>query len=164
MNKKVAIIIIPFLLFFSLISCSDSSTEPVSELTEKPIVIKTSTNYDEDLFNSTFPKNDVLRNVSEAYKNNYSEAIKIEMIEYVTLKLQALGENEVQFLECFGLTNCQNKNSISLPTYIEKAKFLDKDAYIIQLSWGVEPSDLGHYKCFAIGIVNQDTLYYSQCK
>jgi hypothetical protein len=155
---------LPFLLLIIFIGCSANSTEPEDELTVKPIVVKISKNYDEQLFNSSFPQNDILKNMSEAYKNNYSENIKMKLVDYVALKVKSFGENEEVFLECFKLSGCKNVNSISLPTYVEKAKYNGEDSWIIQLSWGVESSDLGHYKCFAIGINSKDTLYYARCK
>ncbi|MBU2507786.1 MAG: hypothetical protein KJ799_13845 [Bacteroidetes bacterium] len=164
MKKYLSFVVLPFLLLTIIFSCSDNSTNPEDELTVKPIVLKTSTNYDEQLFNSLFPQNDILKTMSDAYKNKYSEKIKMQLIDYVVSKVKTLGENEAIFLECFNLSGCQNVNSISLPTYIEKAKYNDEDSWIIQLSWGLESSDLGHYKCFAFGINSKDTLYYTRCK
>lgn len=164
MKKHLLKVVLPFMLLIFILGCSDNSTEPIDEHIVNPIVVKTSINYDEQLFNSSFPQNDILNKISEAYKNHYSEKIKINLIDNVVIIVESLGENEETFLDCFELTGCFDANSISLPTYVEKAKFNGEDAWIIQLSWGVESSDLGHYKCFAIGINSKDTLCYAQCK
>jgi len=164
MKNHLFYIVSTFLLLAIIYGCNDNSTNPEDNISVKPTVQITSTNYDEQLFNSSFPKNDILNEISDAYKSSYSNDIKVKFIDYVTNRVESLGENKKIFLECFELSGCENENSISLPTYIEKAKFKGEDSWIIQLTWGFKSSDLGHYKCFAIGIESKDTLYFTRCK
>lgn len=164
MKKIIMFVALLFLLLVIIFSCSDNAIDPIDDISVKPTVKITSTDYDEQLFNSLFPKNDILIKISDAYRATYSHDIKVKLIDYVSQKVESLGENEDTFIECFKLSGCQEDNSISLPTYIEKANFNGLESWIIQLTWGVESSDLGHYKCFAIGINSKDTLYYSRCK
>ena len=164
MKKHLFSVVSTLLLFTIIYGCNDNSTNPEVNITVKPTVKITSTNYDEELFNSSFPQNDILNEISDAYKSSYSNDTKAKIIDYVTERVELLGENKYTFLECFELTGCNNENSISLPTYIEKAIFNGEDSWIIQLAWGFEPSDLGHYKCFAIGIESKDTLYFTRCR
>ena len=164
MKKKIMFVALSFLLLVIIFSCSDNATDPTNDISVKPTVKITSTDYDEQLFNNSFPENDILNEISDAYRSSYSNDIKIKLIDYVSQKVESLGENKNTFKECFELSGCKEGNSISLPTYIKKANYNGVDAWIIQLTWGVDSSDLGHYKCFAIGINSKDTLYYSRCK
>ena len=163
--KKILLMISYIILFIlSIQSCKDKSTDPYEDILVKPIVEKTSTDYTPELFRSSFPKMELLHEIGEAYKNSYSEAVKNQLINYMKSQANKLGENSEIFNECMEVTGCNNSNSISLPSYAEKAKYEGKDVWIIQLVWGMMPSDLGHYKCFAISTDDKDTLDFKRCK
>jgi len=163
MKNKIALITFSILFFFFIISCNDNSTEPKDEITIKPIVIKSSINYNKDSFRTSFPDLDLNKNIADAYKDKYSQEIKAQMIDYMKNQVKMLGENEDTFIKCMDLTGCKDINSISLPTYAEKAKYDGEDAWIIQLIWASRPENIGHYKCFAIGINQIDTLDFIRC-
>jgi hypothetical protein len=74
-------IILNSILVFSLIvilACNEKSTEPYDNLTAKPIVKKTSINYEEESFRKTCPDTNSLNNINIAYSNNFSEEIRNE--------------------------------------------------------------------------------------
>ncbi len=155
----------------TLLSCSENSTDPsgnseevVEEITAKPTVIITSTDYNSELFRISFPKMELLQEIGAAYQKNYSNALKNQLIKYMTDKVDTLGQSVEIFNACMEVTGCKISNSVSLPTYAERAKYDGEDAWIIQLVWGVSPFDLGHYKCFAISMNSKDTLYFKRCR
>lgn len=161
--KKVITLNLLFLLSLGIIGCDDSSTDPIDNLSEKPVVKKTNTNYDRDSFRETFPDTAVLNRISGAYSDIYSGEIKTDLINYMKLEAKQLGEEQSVFTECMGLTGCSDTSLVSLPTYAEKAEYDGKEVWIIQLVWGNEPRDLNHYKCFAFGVDEMDTLDYYRC-
>jgi hypothetical protein len=170
--KQIFLIAYSVFLIFFIQNCKNKSTDPnddvtvkpYANITVKPIVEKTSTDYTQELFRLSFPKMELLKEVGEAYKNNYSEAIKNELINYMKKQVDSLGESGEIFSDCMEVTGCKDIYSISLPCYAEKAKYEGNDVWIIQLVWGMMPLDLGHYKCFAISTNNKDTLDFKRCK
>lgn len=164
MKNIIALITFSILSSFFILNCNDNSTEPKNSITVKPVVKKSTVNYNEDSFKAVFPDMDLINNIGSAYKENYSEEIKNQLINYMRGQVTALGENEDTFVKCMDLTGCNNISSISLPTYAEKSKYNGEDVWIIQLVWGLKPMDLGHYKCFVIGINQRDTLNFIRCK
>jgi hypothetical protein len=164
MKRIISLIGLSLIILFTSSGCNDKSIDIKSNLTETPPVKKTAINYNKESFGNSFPDSEILHKIADAYKNNYSQEIKTELIEYMKAQVILLGENQETFNRCIDLTDCENINSISLPTNAEKAKYDGEDVWIIQLVWGMEPSDLGHYKCFAISAVNYDTLDYKRCR
>ncbi len=173
MKKTLLLIgygVFSIILFFQ--SCKDKSADPNedttvqqdSEITAKPIVKKTSTDYTHKLFGASFPQKESLKEIGEAYKNNYSVALKNQLINYMKEQADSLGENGEIFNECMEMTGCKDIYFISLPSYAEKARYEGNDVWIIQLVWGLRPSDLSHYMCFAISTNNKDTLDFKRCR
>jgi hypothetical protein len=164
MKRIISLVVLSLIILFTFHGCDDKSIDTKSSLTATPLVRKTAINYNKESFGNSFPDGELLRKIADAYKNNYSQEIKIGLIEHIKAQVILLGENQETFNRCMNLTDCENINSISLPTNAEKAKYNGEDVWIIQLVWGMEPSDLGHYKCFAISVINYDTLDYKRCK
>jgi hypothetical protein len=159
-----------FVCCLSLLVSCDNSTESSDnslnevEITVKPVVIKTSTDYNSKLFRTSFPKMELLHEIGEAYQKSYSDNLKKQLISYMIEKADTLGESGEILNECIEVTGCKIESPVSLPTYAERAKYNGEDAWMIQLVWGASPFDLGHYKCFAISMVSKDTLYFKRCK
>jgi len=166
MKRLIVFLGLPILFLFFTLGCKDEVTEPGNgnELIVKPAVTKTLVNYGQETFRAAYPDTASLHKIGEAYKSNYSQEAKNQFIDYVHVQVGSLGENKEMFIKCMDLTGCKETASISLPTNVERAKYNGEDVWIIQLVWGMEPMDLGHYKCFAIGISKLDTLDFIRCK
>lgn len=156
--------LIQILISFLLISCNEKSTEPYDNLTAKPIVKKTSINYNEESFRKNCPNTNSLNNISKAYSNNFSEEIRNELISYIKSEVIKLGEDVNIFDEILTCTGCKNKDEYLIPFYAEKAKYENKEAWIFQLTYGLGEPMFGHHKCFAFSLETLDTLAFISCR
>ena len=68
-------------LFLFLLVAYGCSTEPEENITAKPVVKKTSVNYNQETFNTYFPDTISLQNISRAYSNNFSEESRKALID-----------------------------------------------------------------------------------
>lgn len=149
---------------FFIISCNDNSTIPVYTLPAKPVVTKTSMNYNAESFRDSFPENISLQNISTAYKNNYSEAVINAINDYMKSEVISLNEDVNVFDNILLQTGCKNSEGYRLPTYAERAKFENQEVWIFQLTYGLGQPSFGHFKCFAFSVETLDTLCYVGCK
>jgi len=151
-------------LFLFLLIAYGCSTEPEENITAKPVVKKTSVNYNQETFSTYFPDTISLQNISRAYSNNFSEESRKALIDYMKGEVIKLGEDVNIFDNILSQTGCKLNGEYLLPTYAEKAKFENQDAWIFQVTYGLGGPNFEHYKCFAFSVENLDTLAYKGCK
>lgn len=152
------------ILFLFVVACNDKSTEPQDDITAKPVVKKTSVNYDKESFRLSFPDTASLNNISKYYSNNFTEDKRNKIIEYIKGEVTKLGEDANLFDNILSITGCKLSGEYLLPTYAERAKYESKEAWIFQLTYGLGEPNFAHYKCFAFDIETLDTLAYEGCK
>jgi len=75
-----------------------------------------------------------------------------------------LGENVNIIESILEKVGCNVSGEYILPTYAEKAKYEDKDVWLVQFTYGLGNPEFGHFKCFAFSIPDLDTLNYFGCK
>jgi hypothetical protein len=163
---KSRIVFSGVLLFMSLLilACNDKITQPSDEITAKPIVKKTSTNYTLQSFNSSFPDTASLNCICRAYSNNYSEEMRNNILDYMKEEVDKLGEDINTFDRILSVTGCKNNTGYILPTYAEKAQYENREAWVFQITYGLNNSNLGHSKCFVFDAATLDTLTFKQCR
>ena len=164
MKSRIALPGILLFLSFLILACNDKIIEPVDELPAKPVVIKTSVNYNQQSFNTLFPDTASLNNISNAYSNNYSEELRNRILDYMKAEVTRLGEDANTFDRILDVTGCKSNVGYVLLTYAEKAQYENQEAWVFQLTYGLNFSDFGHSKCFVFDAVTLDTLTYKQCR
>ena len=152
------------LLTLIIISIMISCDESIDDITAKPVVKKTSVNYNLESFSSFFPDTISLQNMSEAYSNNYSEDLREQLNEYMKDKVTEFGEDVNIFDNILSQTGCKLTGVYVIPTYAEKATFENQEAWLFQVANGKGVPSFSHYKCFAFGIENLDTLAFMRCR
>ena len=151
-------------LFLFVIACNENSTEPQDDIRAKPVIKKSSENYDQESFRISFPDTTSLNNISKYYSNNFSEDKRNKLIEYITGEVTKLGEDANSFNNILAITGCKLSDEYLLPTYAERAKYEGEEVWIFQITYGLGEPNFGHYKCFAFSIDTLDTLDYVGCK
>ena len=164
MKSRIAVPGILLFLSFLILACNDRITEPSDELTAKPVVIKTSINYSEQSFTASFPDTASLNSISRAYTNNYTVELRKKILDYMKEEVSKLGENVNTFDRILSVTGCKDNVGYILPTYAEKAQYENREAWVFQITYGLNFSDLGHSKCFVFDAATLDTLTYIQCR
>jgi hypothetical protein len=160
--KKITSLI--SLLFLLLVFVSGCATESEDTINPRPVVKKTSANYTRASFSAAFPDTVSLRKMSEAYSNNFSEETRNKILDYMRGEVSKLGEDTNVFENILSRTGCKISGEYLLPTYAERAKYENREAWIFQLTYGLGESGFGHYKCFAFSTANNDTLVYISCR
>lgn len=150
-------------LFYNFV-CSEKSTEPTDDITAKPVVKKSSLDYNHEFFAASFPDTTSMNNISRAYSNNYSQELRNKLLVYMKGEIVKLGEDVNIFDSVLSRTGCKLTGEYLLPTYAERAKYENQEVWIFQVTYGLDEPNFGHYKCFAFGVVNLDTLAYKGCK
>jgi hypothetical protein len=163
MKLKNSYLIFFLLLLIPLYGCKDDKiTSPQSNA---EVVVKVSgTDYNQNSFNTLFPDTASLKYISTAYSNNYSEERRTKLINDMKSKVRALGEDVAVIENILTRAGCNMSGVYILPTYVEKAKYNGKDAWLVQFTYGLSSPDFGHFKCFALSIPDLDTLDYAACK
>ena len=147
------------LFFLFLLFVPGCTTETEDNITVKPIVKKSLTNYDQTTISNSLPDSISLHNISNAYSNKYSEEIRNELLSYMRGEVSKLGEDLNTFENILELTGCKLNNEFVLPTYAEKAKYDNQDVWLFQLTYGLGNSNFGRCKCFVFSCNNLDTLW-----
>ena len=135
------------------------TTEPEEIMTAKPVVKKSSVNYTKNTIYNTLPDSFSLQNIGRAYSNNYSKKLRKEMLDYMRNEVSGLGEDLNIFEDILTSCGCKIENEYILPTYAEKAKYENQDAWLIQLTYGLGNSNFGRCKCLVYSFNNLDTLW-----
>jgi hypothetical protein len=157
-----------YLILFSFLlillgGCKDDKITTPQNNTD--VIVKVSnTNYNHNSFKTHFPDSASLHNISSAYSYNYSWERKAELINGMKIKVTALGEDVTVIERILTTTGCNISGAYILPTYAEKAKYEDKDVWVVQFTYGLGNPVFEHFKCFAYSIPNLDTLDYTGCK
>jgi hypothetical protein len=150
-----------FLLISTLLfNCSDNISDQENTFFAKPVVKRSNTNYTEDSFTNSFPDNSSLQFISNAYTNNFTEEIRIELFDYMKNEVTKLGEDVLVFENILEQTNCNKKGLYLVPTYAERAQYENREVWIFQLTFGLGKPIFGRARCFVFGIPNLDTLNY----
>ncbi len=144
--------------------CKDASTGPQTSLTELPVVTKTSSDYTLESFERSFPHSEILTAMSKAYAHKCSDEVREALIDYMKKEAADLGEDASMFDALLTLSGCRDGEGLVLPTYAERARFNGQEAWIIQVAWGYDAADFGHFKCYAFGIANKELLATYGCK
>ena len=159
MKSRIVLVGILLFLSFLILACNDKITEPSDEITAKPVVIKTSINYNQQSFNTLFPDTASLNNISRAYSNNYSEVLKNRILDYMKAEVTRLGEDVSVFDSILVLTGCKLSGEYVLPTYAEKAQFENQDAWVFQFTYDTgTPIFFGNMQCIVLSTADFDTL------
>ncbi|HOD62088.1 MAG TPA: hypothetical protein PKG96_08310 [Bacilli bacterium] len=154
---------ISILLLIILIGCKDDKiTDPQNNA--EVVVKKSNTDYNQNSFKTLFPDSSSLKSISTAYSSNYSEERKAKLIENMKANVSKLGEDVNIIESILEKVGCNVSGEYILPTYAEKAKYEDKDVWLVQFTYGLGNPEFGHFKCFAFSIPNLDTLNYFGCK
>ena len=164
MKKIIVLSSLCILALFFIIGCNEKLEGPNVGITAKPMVKKSSINYTAETFSVSFPESTSLKKISEAYKNNFSEAIRGELLEYMKSEVTKLGEDINIFDNVLSQTGCKLSGEYVLPTYAERAKYEGQDVWILQVTYGLGEPNFAHFKCFALGMAYMDTLAYVGCK
>jgi hypothetical protein len=150
-----------FLLISTLLfNCSDNISDQENTFFAKPVVKRSNTNYTEDSFTNSFPDNSSLQFICDAYTNNFTEEIRIELFDYMKNEVTKLGEDVLVFENILEQTNCNEKGLYLVPTYAERAQYENREVWIFQLTFGLDKPVFGRARCFVFGIPNLDTLNY----
>ena len=152
------------LFFLFLLFVTGCSTETEETISAMPVVKKTSVNYDQTTFLASFPDSISSQNMSKAYSNNFSEEIRNKILNYMRGEVSKLGEDLNIFENILSQTGCKLSGEYLLPTYAERAKYENQDAWMFQVAYGLGEPNFGHYKCFAFSLANLDTLAFIQCR
>ncbi len=164
MKRLAQISGLAFLIFVLISGCKDNPTDPYEYLPAKPVIKKTTYNYTAEKLRELFPDTASWNSMSRAYSNNYSEDIRTKINEYMKREVSRLGE-EPQIIEnilCY--TGCREAGNYIMPVYAERARFEDKEAWIVQFTYGLGQPEFGHYKYLAYSLPNLDTLFYTSCR
>ena len=164
MKRPAQIIGLAFLAFVMISGCEDNPTDPYQDLPAKPVIKKTSNNYTSEKMREIFPDTASWNSISRAYTNNFSEDIRNKINEYLKSEVSRMGEDQNQFESILISTGCREAGNFILPVYAERAKFEKNEAWIVQFTYGLGQPSFGHYKYFAFGLPNLDTLYYTSCR
>jgi hypothetical protein len=149
--KLTKILIGLFLLIITC--CSDNISDSENIFFAKPVVKKTYSNYTKDSFTNSFPDNSSLQFISNAYTNNFNENIRIQLLDYMKEEVSKLGEDVSIFEKILNKAHCYDKEGYLLPTYAERAKYENKEVWILQTAQGLSEPVFSHYKCFVFGIL-----------
>ena len=152
------------LFFLFLLFVPGCTTETDETITIKPVIKKTTTNYNQSTFYTSFPDSISLQNMSKAYSNNYPEDTRNKLLTYMRSEVSKLGEDLSIFENILSLTGCKLSGEYLLPTYAERAKYENQEVWILQIAYGLGEPSFGHYKCFAFSLSNLDTLAYEGCR
>jgi hypothetical protein len=163
MGKLFSLKYFAFLITILLAGCNNQSTESI-DVTAVPVVKKSSVNYNQETFLQIFPDTTSLKNIGNAYSNNYTNALREQIIYNMRVQVLRLGEDINKFDSILSLTGCFYANQYMLPTYAERAKYEEKEVWVFQLTYGLSEPVFAHYRCFVFGVENLDTLAYTACK
>jgi len=158
---EVALAAIWVILVFNF-SCQKEKS-PTWPDTTFPVVQVTSNNYCEAEIIGMTPHSELFEAFCESYVNQYSDALKAEVVKQMKIKAFRLGEDPRQLEECMEATGHLAPGVISLPYYAERACYDDQDMWLIEFAWGYAAADLAHFKSFVMGISTCDTIYYVSC-
>lgn len=164
MKNRIVLRFVLIYLSLWILACNDNVTEPSIEITAKPVVKKTTTNYSEQSFLASFPDMASLNSISSAYSNNYSEELRNKILDYMRAEVNRIGEDVNVFDGIILRTNCKLSGGYLLPTYAEKARFENRNCWVFQITYGIDSPDFGHSKCFVFDAATLDTLTYRQCR
>ncbi len=155
-----------FIVLFSILflACNEKPTEPSDEITAKPVVKKSSINYNQASFSSSFPDTISLNNMSNAYSNNYSEAMRSKILDYMKDEVIKLGEDVNIIDSILSRTGCNISGGYVMPTYAEKAQYENQDAWVFQVTYGLGQPNFGRSKCFVFDAATLDTLTFIQSR
>jgi len=144
--------------------CKDASTGPQTSLTTLPVVTKTSSDYTPESFERSFPQTEILTAMTKAYAHKCSDEVREALIDYMKKEAADLGEDVSGFDALLTLSGCRDSEGLVLPTYAERARFNGQEVWIIQVAWGYDAADFGHFKCRAFGLTLHDQLAYVGCR
>jgi hypothetical protein len=150
-------------LFF-LLFVSGCTTEYEENIPPNPVVKKTSGNYTNETFKTSFPDTISLHSISKTYRNNYTEDKRNKLLDYMRSKVSKLGEDSNIFENILSQTGCKLTGEYVLPTYAERAKYKNQEVWIFQITIGLGGPDFSHWKCFVLSLTNLDTLAYIGCR
>ena len=164
MKKGISAASLLVSLSFIFLVCNDKPTEPSETITAKPVVKKTSINYDQVSFIHLFPDTASLNSISTSYTNNYTEELRCKILDYMKGEVDKLGEDVNIFDSILNITGCKQSGGYMLPTYAEKAQYENQDAWVFQVTYGLGEPNFGHFRCFVFSAASLDTLIFIQCR
>jgi len=157
MKKLIAFDSLLFLFLLFVLGCT---TESEDNITSGPVVKKTLVNYTHETFRTSFPDTSSLHNISKTYSNNYSEDKRNQLLDYMRREVSKFGEDPNVFENVLSRTGCKLTGEYVLPTYAERAKYENQEAWIFQITVGLGEPVFGRCKCYALSLPNLDTLAY----
>jgi hypothetical protein len=185
MNKKILgflISLIVFLLILNTGCISDDSKDDEKskkdqngnenktnnqtvQVTVLPVVRITNNNNSERNL-SILDYNSIRDNFTKAYNGNYSDELREKIEDIMRNKTIELGEDPEILFNCINATGTYKKSVFSrlyLPFLAEKAKFDDKDVWILAFIWGFQKDDLIHHRFYVIDYKTYEELFYFSC-
>ncbi len=132
--------------------------------TELPVVMKTQTYYTEAAVQSTVPDQVLMAHCTELYQGKYTDGLKSDLNTSMFMKAERLGLDKQELTRCLDATRQMTPGLVSLPFRVERAMYDSAGCWIFQFAWGMNPDDLGHYRCFVMSAATGDTLLFITCR
>ncbi len=154
------------LLSFLFIGCQSDNpaASEQTQLPEIPHIIVTQSNYSEVDIQSRVPDTTFKNKCCSQFGNNFTAGSKKQVINVLLQKAHLLNQDTSIVSGCLNATGQLVDGVISIPYFVERAKYQSKECLIMEFAWGLNVKDLNHYKCFVIDISTNDTLLYITCK
>ncbi len=151
------------ILAFITINCNDSGVCTLPDPMVMPEVRFTDSNYSSADIYQRVPSQDIFNKFNESYSGKYSDALKAELVEYITHRASELGLHQDNCLECLRETGLLEEGVIALPYLAERAQYESVDAWIFEFTWG-HSNELGHFRCYVMDTENHEMLFYMSCR
>lgn len=158
--------ILIILLAVTIYGCQNDNpaASEQTQLPEIPFVIVTQSNYSETDIQSRVPDTTFKNKCCSQYGNNYTASSKKHVITVLMQKAQLLNQDTSIVSGCLNATGQLADGIISIPYFVERAKYQSKECLIMEFAWGLTVNDLNHYRCFVMEISTRDTLLFITCK
>ena len=161
MNRIVPLLLLSLAFGF----CKDSGSGISDGLLELPQVYSTQTDYPPNDINNIVPNRALLQRFQQAYVGQYSQDLKLGLMNYLQRRAQDLSLNVDELAKCIQVTGQQDPEAIALPYRAERARYDSHECWILEFICSHSgPDQLGHYRCFIIDAQSYDTLLYITCR
>lgn len=168
-SKKLLIALLSLCIILSATTTGCSllkrSTAP-PELKGKPLPELKSTvnNYTREQVDRKFQNLEVSSRFAQAYTAGEGPRVTKPLVDYLLKEARAKKEDPEELKKCLKIVMPEGTKSVAIPCYVEKAKFEDKDVWIVIQNWGMPGEKLAHTRTWVVAPKNLQILYASSSK